>query len=184
MEQAERSRTTDRRERASEAADEREAAGDAPTVVYGLGDPSRGDAGVGWLVVDLLDEGPQLTLRRSTGDLAAIAAELGSATPLRLVVVVAVRTGAPPGTLHRWDPVDLLLALLLQGHAGGELAVGVTARLGEALERSPHQVSVVGIEGSCFARHTPPSPAVLLAAEEVAAALQRAPAEGVLAVPG
>jgi hydrogenase maturation protease len=87
-----------------------------------------------------------------------------------LVVVDAVRTGAPPGTLHRVDgstgplPRDLRLA---STHAVG---VADALDLGRALERAPRRVVVLGVEGRAFGMGDAMTPAVSAALDDVVAA--------------
>jgi hydrogenase maturation protease len=77
-----------------------------------------------------------------------------------LVVVDAVSTGAPPGTLHRVDagsgplPRDLRLA---STHA---LGVADALELGRALGRAPRRVVVLGVEGRAFGMGEQMTPAV------------------------
>lgn len=124
----------------------------AKVVVIGLGHPDRGDDAVGPLVaaqaarlaglehdadpptgpVDLID-------RWSGADLA--------------VVVDAVRSSAPPGTVHVLDtaagPLDAVGAARPPASTHG-LGLADTLRLAEALGSAPGRIVVVGIEGSDF----------------------------------
>jgi hydrogenase maturation protease len=113
-----------------------------------LGSPFRGDDAVGPAVAERLR--------------AAGAAVLDCADePTRLldlwdgvdtvVVVDALSSGAPAGTLHRIDagqdgplPRDLRLA---STHAMG---IADALELGRALGRAPRRVVVLGVEGECF----------------------------------
>lgn len=77
-----------------------------------------------------------------------------------VVVVDAVSTGSPPGTLHRVDagrgplPRDLRLA---STHAMG---VADALELGRAVGRAPRRVVVLGVEGARFGMGDGMSPAV------------------------
>jgi hydrogenase maturation protease len=67
-----------------------------------------------------------------------------------VIVVDAVSSGAPPGTIHRLDPLsEPIPAALSQGstHAFG---LAETIELARALDRLPERLSVYGIEGGCF----------------------------------
>ena len=112
-----------------------------------LGSPFRGDDAVGPVVADR---------RRAVG---APLLDCGD-EPTRLldlwagldvvVVVDALRSDAPPGTLHRVEvgdgplPRDVRLA---STHAMG---IVEALELGRALGRVPHRVVVLGIEGASF----------------------------------
>lgn len=132
-----------------------------------LGTPYRGDDAAGPLVEERLraagarilscDHEPTRLLEQWAG--------------LELVVIVdAVRSGAPAGTVHRIEtaadplPRDLGLA---SSHAFG---VAEALELGRALDRAPRRVVVYGIEGAAFAMGDPVSPAVAGAVAEVARA--------------
>jgi hydrogenase maturation protease len=67
-----------------------------------------------------------------------------------VIVVDAVSSGAPPGTIHRLDPLsEPIPAALSQGstHAFG---LAETIELARALDRLPPRLTVYGIEGEAF----------------------------------
>jgi hydrogenase maturation protease len=88
-----------------------------------------------------------------------------------LVVVDAVVTGAPPGTVHRVDagngplPRDLGLA---STHAVG---VADALELGRAVGRAPRRVVVLGVEGAAFGMGADMTPEVARAVDDVVAAV-------------
>ena len=132
-----------------------------------LGSPFRGDDAVGPAVaerlrgagVEVLDCADEPTRLLDLWD--------GLDT---VVVVDAVRSGAPPGTIHRVDaaegplPRDLGLA---STHAMG---IAEALELGRTLGRAPHRVVVVGVEGSSFGMGEQMSPAVAAALDALVAA--------------
>ena len=68
-----------------------------------------------------------------------------------VIVVDAVSSGAPPGTIHRLDPLsEPIPAALSQGstHAFG---LAETIELARTLDRLPARLTVYGIEGERFA---------------------------------
>jgi hydrogenase maturation protease len=70
-----------------------------------------------------------------------------------LVVVDAVRLGAPPGTVHilGWEQLPSIGSRPVSGHGIGiREAIEVGRRLYP--EKTPRQVYLVGIEGKCFDR--------------------------------
>ena len=147
--------------------------GGGPLVV-GLGSPDRGDDAVGRAVV-----------RSVTASLPGIAV-VDHEDPTSLldlwdghdpvVVVDAVRSGAPAGTLHVLE-TGAAGAPVSEGawtHAGhgGTHAVGLAemVELGRALARLPGRLIVVGIEAASFDHGAPLTPRV---AEAVPAAAAR-----------
>ena len=77
-----------------------------------------------------------------------------------VIVVDAVSSGAPPGTVHRLDPLaEPIPAALSQGstHAFG---LAETIELARALDRLRRGSTVYGIEGERFAAGDELSPAV------------------------
>jgi hydrogenase maturation protease len=144
------------------------------TVIFGVGNPDRGDDAAGWLVADLLGdgEGETVTVRRVTADPSAILTDPLWDTADNVVIVDAVRTGAPPGTVHRWDLFELCGAPRSSGGGTHDLGIATTIALAGALGRLPLAAVVIGIEGRGFDAGAPPSPEVLAAIERVAAALE------------
>jgi hydrogenase maturation protease len=144
------------------------------TVIFGVGNPDRGDDAAGWLVADLLGDGDgeALTVRRVTADPSAILTDPLWDAADHVVIVDAVRTGAPPGTVHRWDLFELCGAPSRAGGGTHDLGIATTIALAGALGRLPLAAVVIGIEGGGFDPGAPPSPEVLAASERVAAALE------------
>lgn len=88
-----------------------------------------------------------------------------------VVVVDAVRSGAPAGTVHRVDagdgplPRDLGLA---STHAMG---IADALELGRTLGRAPRRVVVLGIEGTSFGMGQEMTPAVAAALDGLVASV-------------
>ena len=140
-------------------------------VVVCLGNRYRGDDAAGPAIADLLRE------RLPAGvELAAVEDE-----PTRLldawqgadaaVVVDAITSGAPAGTLHRFDasaePVPAR-AFRSSTHAYG---LAETVELGRALGRLPRRLVILGVEGASAAAGTRLTPAVEAALEPAADAV-------------
>jgi hydrogenase maturation protease len=81
-----------------------------------------------------------------------------------VVVVDAVSTGSPPGTLHRVDAGDGPLPRDLRLASTHAMGVADALDLGRAVGRAPRRVVVLGLEGARFGMGDEMSP-------EVAAAL-------------
>jgi hydrogenase maturation protease len=146
------------------------------TVVFGVGNPDRGDDAAGWLVADLLASDPRLTIRRVAADPSAILTDPLWDGADHVVIVDTIRTGAEPGTVRCWDLFELLDAADVgTGAPGGggthDLGVAATIGLAAALGRLPLNATVIGIEGHDFEVGTPPCPEVLAAVDRVAASI-------------
>jgi hydrogenase maturation protease len=98
---------------------------------------------------------------------------------LELVVIVdAVRSGAAPGTVRRFEAGEHPLPPELRLASTHAFSVADALELARALGRAPRRVLVLGVEGAAFGLGDPLSPAVEAAvprvAEEALAELRRA----------
>ncbi|MFP4635589.1 MAG: hydrogenase maturation protease, partial [Nitriliruptoraceae bacterium] len=109
------------------------------TLVVGLGHPDRGDDAAGWLVADLLERRAQLTVRRLCADPSTLLTEPWWLEARRVVLIDAVRTGAEPGTVHRFDLDELLDASPVTGAGTHDLGIATTLRLARSLDRLPER---------------------------------------------
>lgn len=114
-------------------------------VLIGVGNPWRGDDGVGRAVIET-------AVGRLEPDVEVVEADgepgrlIDAWTDVDLAVVVdAVRSGAVPGTIHVWRDKS---ALARAAPSTGSHALGVAdgIALGGALDRLPGTLVVVGIE--------------------------------------
>jgi hydrogenase maturation protease len=83
-----------------------------------------------------------------------------------LVLLDAVVTGAPVGTVHRWDGIPPAASSPSASTHG--LGVIQALRLAHVLGCVPKFLEVYGIEGKRFEPGSPPSPKVKSAAEDLA----------------
>lgn len=132
--------------------------------VLGFGDPARSDDGAGPLVVRLLQD-------------LGIEAAVVKREPLELlevwrpeddvVVIDAVLTGAPCGTILTWNVASVTLpgAASASTHS---LGLAEAIELARVLGRLPRRLKIFGIEGRQFAMGAKMSPAVKRAAETLA----------------
>ena len=115
-------------------------------VLIGVGNPWRGDDGVGRVVVEAAAAGlVDAEVIESDGEPARLVdAWTGAGVA---VVVDAVRSGAPPGTVHTWAGEA---ALPVAPASPGTHALGVAEAiaLGRAVGRLPRRLVVVGIEAA------------------------------------
>jgi len=126
-------------------------------LIVGLGNPNRGDDAAGLLVARQLSA-LGLPAREFRGDGLALLDELAGARDA--ILIDAVVTGAPPGTVQVWQG-DSAAEVALSSPACSTHAFGAgeTLRLGRVLGRLPARLFVVGIEAESFQPGEPPSPA-------------------------
>ena len=117
-----------------------------PILVAGCGSPERGDDAVGIAILRALDG------RLPTGVRAFEAANKPDAllhrwtAYRRIILIDAVSTGAPPGTVHRWAG-DRLAGLQPNARASTHgFSIPEVIRFAKALFGDETQVSVIGIE--------------------------------------
>ena len=127
------------------------------------GNPERGDDGAGALVAARLRN---LGLEAETR--AGEASELLEAWrgADHVVVVDAVETGAPAGTVWLWDGRQANFPTCPSASTHG-LGLSEAITLARVLDRLPHRLRIYGIEGRRFEPGTEVSPEVKLAVEEV-----------------
>ncbi len=133
----------------------------APVVVIGVGNPWRGDDGVGAAVAREVaarlgrrDPRPEVEVVEVDGEPARLV-ELWADRDLA-VVVDAVVSGAAPGTVLRGDATHRggpdLGPAPTRSRVGGSHAVGIAdaVALGRALGRLPARLVAVGVEAAGF----------------------------------
>jgi hydrogenase maturation protease len=154
------------------------------TLVVGLGHPDRGDDGVGPAVA-------RVVAAHLPPDARTRVVVHGDPTALldlweghdHVVVVDAVVTGLPPGTLHRVDLGSTVPRRARRTGEAGTHGLGVVdvVELGRALHRVPARVVVVGVEAGCLDVGTGLTAPVAAAVDEAAAVVR---AEVTADVPG
>lgn len=146
------------------------------TVVIGIGNPLRGDDAAGVAVAELLRE-------RAPAGVEVVAC---SEEPSRLieawegadsvVLVDTVSSGAPPGTLHRFDAGEEAVPARAFRSSTHAIGMAETIELARALGRLPGRVRVYGVEAGGFESGASLTPAVEAAvaalADEVLADLE------------
>jgi hydrogenase maturation protease len=120
--------------------------------VIGLGNALRHDDAAGLEIARRLRAGaqnPGFAIYEHEGETLAL---LDIWRSVRATVLVdAIRSGAPPGTIHRFDAISSPIPERLQSscstHAFG---LGEAIELARALHRLPERVVLIGIEGRRF----------------------------------
>ncbi len=154
------------------------AAGPRPLVV-GVGNRDRGDDAVGPIVADAVRSasGGAVEVAVMEGDLSDLALRWRPDQPV--IVVDAMLSGRPPGTMVVLDGLRGALGSssgLLSSHG---LGLAEAVRLAELLDRRPASLTVLAIEATAFDHFVPLSEpvaaAAALATERIRSVLGRAP---------
>jgi hydrogenase maturation protease len=135
--------------------------------VVGLGNPWRGDDAAGLhaaralrgrlpAAVEVLEE---------SGEPTALLERFAGADALWLLD--AVRSGSPPGTIHRLDATREELPASLFSASTHHLGLAEAVELGRALGRLPSRLLVYGVEGERFEPGEQLTPAVAAAVGEL-----------------
>lgn len=141
--------------------------------VIGIGNEDRGDDGLGLLIVRELRQRalPHIRILESSGEAMALLEAWEGAN--RVIVIDAVVTGAPPGTLYSWNlrahPPPRCSASF-SSHAFGLPEALELARLLQCL---PDTLLLYAIEGACFEPGHQLTPAVAHAMPILLQSLER-----------
>jgi hydrogenase maturation protease len=141
--------------------------------VIGVGNAYRGDDAAGLVVARQLRDRGVEAVEQEGEPVALVELFCGHSA---VVLVDAVHSGAPPGTVHRVDASERSLPQELRGSTSTHaLGLGDAIELARALERLPERVLVYGVEGARFDAGAELSGAVQASVarlvEELAAAL-------------
>jgi hydrogenase maturation protease len=134
-------------------------------LILGCGNPDRSDDAAGLLVARRLRELGIDAHEAGGGGLALIDAWSGWAD---VIVVDAVMSGAPPGTITIWDARTSAFPVGQFRCSTHALGVAEAIELARALDRLPSKLIVFGIEGVRFDPGEPPSAEVADAVERLA----------------
>jgi hydrogenase maturation protease len=119
-------------------------------VVIGVGNALRGDDGAGPAVADAVrSQAPkEIAVRVCEEEPTRLVDALGEADVA--LIVDAVSTGAPAGTVHRFDATETPLPSRAFRSSTHALGIGEAVELTRALGRLPRRTIAFGIEGSDF----------------------------------
>ena len=154
------------------------AAGNTRRVVIGVGNPDRGDDGAGPAVARLLRDTllGAVDVVEDGGEMTGLVERLTDAT--EVVLVDAAVSGAPSGTVRRFDAVAAPLPQGCVGVSSHGFGLAAAIELARTLGRLPPRCIVYAIEGTCFAPGAPLSPPVAAAVNDVAARVRTEIAAG------
>jgi hydrogenase maturation protease len=133
-----------------------------------LGNPDRGDDGIGAAVARLLDRRlpADVLLKVRGGDMLALIDDWAGFDAV--VCVDAAAMAASPGRIHRIDLSCKVLPADMTTTSGHAFGLAEAFELARTLECAPASVVVFAIEGETFETGAPMTAAVASAASEVA----------------
>jgi hydrogenase maturation protease len=135
-------------------------------LILGCGNRQRGDDAAGILAVERLCA-LGIAAEVCTGEPSELmGAWSGADSADGVIVIDAVVTGAPAGTVHVWDGQQLPAFATATGSTHG-FGVAQAIELARVLDRLPARLRVYGIEGKRFEIGAVISPQVECAVEEV-----------------
>ena len=131
--------------------------------IIGYGNVERGDDGVGIIAAERLRDLGFDSVKCTGDGLELLEAWRGQRD---VIIIDTVVTGAPAGTLHRWDDCQSLPASVTPTSTHG-LGLAQAIDLAGTLDLLPARVSVWGVEGKNFAAGSALSPEVESAISEL-----------------
>jgi len=139
--------------------------------LIGAGNRWRGDDGAGLLVAELVAAARPAGVETigHGGEPIELIERFAGARAVWLID--AVRSGAPAGTVHRFDAGERPLPATAFRASTHHIGLAEVVEIARALARLPDAVLVFGIEGACFDTGAPMSAAVTAAAAGLAGQL-------------
>ena len=146
-------------------------------LIAALGNRFRSDDGVALRVADAVrpDLPPDVRIVHAADLLSLIDDWNGEALA---VLIDAVQSGAPPGTVHEIDVTEPLSTNLPASASTHSLELPHAIELARRLDRLPAKLIVIGIEGDRFGPGVDLSPAVAAAVPRAATILRRLATNG------
>jgi hydrogenase maturation protease len=121
-----------------------------PVLIMGIGNVYHSDDGAGIATVRQLNKQlPQhVRVLEETGEGARLVEAWKDATSV--ILIDAVRSGAPPGTIHRFDARTEKIPAELFRCSSHAFSVAEAIELAHALNQLPRHLVIYGIEGQNF----------------------------------
>ena len=141
-------------------------------IVLGIGNPDRGDDAAGPAVAQHLRSllPPGVEVVTHSGEATALIVQMEGAT--LAFVVDACASGAPPGTIHRFDVSAAPLPDVALGLSTHGFGLATAIELARTLGQLPRRCIVYAIEGASFETGAPLSPPVTAGVAEAARRLR------------
>jgi hydrogenase maturation protease len=142
--------------------------GQSLVLVTGIGNPDRGDDGLGRAVARRLRARVPSSVRilERSGDMLALIEDWRGFSSV--IVVDAVAPAGEPGRIHRFELTDHPLPIAFAPRSTHAFGVAETVELARSLGRLPSYFVAYLVEGERFETGAPLSPAVAEAVDEVA----------------
>ena len=136
-------------------------------LIVGVGNPDRGDDGVGHAVINALRETaqPGAELLTVSGEATQLIEAWTGADDV--VVIDASCSGAQPGTIRRFDAHAGDLPAAIERASTHGFGVAEAVALARNIDRLPSALEIVTIEGANFEIGAPMSAAVAAAAQSL-----------------
>lgn len=137
-------------------------------LVAAIGNPDRGDDGVGMLVADSLTGRlpPDVALVTRRGDIFGLIEDWAGFDAL--ICADAAAPAGAPGRIHRIDAATGTLPVDLSFQSSHAFGLAEAIALGRVLQSLPETVIVYAVEGAGFDSGAPVTPAVAAAAAAAA----------------
>jgi hydrogenase maturation protease len=143
----------------------------APILLIGIGNELRGDDALGRLVARRFSNVPGVRVVEENGEGVDLIAAWAGAQ--RVILVDAVESGLPPGTLHRFDATAAPIPATLFRCSTHAFSVAEAVELARVLGELPPRLILYGIEGRNFTAGSDLSPEVAGAIESAVEEIQR-----------
>lgn len=136
-------------------------------VVIGVGNPDRGDDAAGRMVARRLAGRVSggIEVRECAGEATELLAAMAGASSA--VLIDACLSGAPPGTIHRFDVSRDPMPSSFRAWSSHGFGVAEAVELARALGELPPVCIVYGVEGGCFDSGAAPTSEIAGAVKEV-----------------
>lgn len=144
----------------------------AKLLVVGIGNPQRGDDGIGPLVVRRLSErisrelAARITISERSDDALALIDDWAGRNAV--ILVDAAATVSAPGRIHRFDLLHDILPIEISLSSTHAFGVADAVGLARTLGLLPSHLIVYAVEGAVFDFGAPVSHAVAASVDEVA----------------
>jgi len=129
-------------------------------LVIGIGDETLGDDAIGPTVAQQLESymPKEVSIKRLSGEALGLIAAWENAS--KAIVLDAVKTGASPGTIHRFEPLNSTPFPVSHAPSSHQFGIAEAVEMGRVLDRLPQTLVIFGVEAEGFERGDPMSPKV------------------------
>ena len=130
--------------------------------IIGVGKPDRGDDGIGILVSRQLQslDYKNVLIKEIKDDILPIMDQWTIKDDV--IIIDAVSSGAPPGTLHRIDAIRKKIPPIFRNCSTHTIGLNQLIELSNILKKQPRTLVIYGIEGQNFEIGSTISPQALL----------------------